>query len=107
VPVQDGQDAGRGQLFGRQGVCTHRHGALLCRKGDQQAPDGRQRTHGEYRPPAREETGELMFVQVRNEIAVLKRVSMGHRNILTLVDYFETMNNRTRRCLACATRPHS
>jgi hypothetical protein len=31
--------------------------------------------------------------QVRNEIAVLKRVSVGHRNILTLVDYFETMNN--------------
>lgn len=31
--------------------------------------------------------------QVRNEIAVLKRVSMGHQNILTLVDYFETMNN--------------
>jgi hypothetical protein len=22
---------------------------------------------------------------------------MGHRNILTLVDYFETMNNRTMR----------
>jgi calcium/calmodulin-dependent protein kinase I len=34
--------------------------------------------------------------QVRNEIAVLKKVSMGHRNILTLVDYFETMNNCTR-----------
>lgn len=33
---------------------------------------------------------------VRNEIAVLKRVSMGHQNILTLVDYFETMNNRNR-----------
>ena len=33
--------------------------------------------------------------QVRNEIAVLKKVSMGHQNILTLVDYFETMNNRT------------
>ncbi|KAI9692789.1 MAG: hypothetical protein M1820_009337 [Bogoriella megaspora] len=32
---------------------------------------------------------------VRNEIAVLKRVSMGHQNILTLVDYFETMNNLT------------
>ncbi|KAL7266794.1 Calcium/calmodulin-dependent protein kinase type I [Rhizina undulata] len=30
---------------------------------------------------------------VRNEIAVLKRVSMGHQNILTMVDYFETMNN--------------
>ncbi|KAH8819663.1 kinase-like domain-containing protein [Xylogone sp. PMI_703] len=30
---------------------------------------------------------------VRNEIAVLSRVSMGHQNILTLVDYFETMNN--------------
>lgn len=38
-----------------------------------------------------------MSGQVRNEIAVLKRVSMGHRNILTLVDYFETMNNRRRR----------
>jgi hypothetical protein len=36
----------------------------------------------------------LIQSQVRNEIAVLKRVSMGHRNILTLVDYFETMNNR-------------
>lgn len=31
--------------------------------------------------------------QIRNEIAVLKKVSMGHQNILTLVDYFETMNN--------------
>jgi len=30
---------------------------------------------------------------VRNEIAVLKRVSMGHQNVLTLVDYFETVNN--------------
>lgn len=30
---------------------------------------------------------------MRNEIAVLKRVSLGHRNILTLVDYFETLNN--------------
>lgn len=38
--------------------------------------------------------------QVRNEIAVLKKVSMGHQNILTLVDYFETMNNRTLRSLA-------
>lgn len=42
---------------------------------------------------------------VRNEIAVLKRVSMGHRNILTLVDYFETMNNcmRTRHAIVCTT----
>lgn len=32
-------------------------------------------------------------IQVRNEIAVLKKVSLGHQNILTLVDYFETMNN--------------
>jgi calcium/calmodulin-dependent protein kinase I len=30
---------------------------------------------------------------VRNEIAVLKKVSMGNQNILTLVDYFETVNN--------------
>lgn len=34
---------------------------------------------------------------IRNEIAVLKRVSMGHQNILTLVDYFETMNNRKQK----------
>lgn len=49
---------------------------------------------------------------VRNEIAVLKRVSMGHRNILTLVDYFETMNNcmqgndpltYTTDCLQCTS----
>ncbi|KAE8208183.1 hypothetical protein CF319_g6322 [Tilletia indica] len=30
---------------------------------------------------------------VRNEIASLKLVSQGHRSIVTLVDYFETMNN--------------
>ena len=40
------------------------------------------------------------LTQVRNEIAVLKKVSMGHQNILTLVDYFETMNNCTD------TQPH-
>ncbi|KAF8558646.1 Pkinase-domain-containing protein [Imleria badia] len=30
---------------------------------------------------------------VRNEIAVLKRVSIGHSNIVTLHDYFETAHN--------------
>ncbi|VVT53515.1 uncharacterized protein SAPINGB_P003612 [Magnusiomyces paraingens] len=30
---------------------------------------------------------------VRNEVIVLKRISQGHKNILTLVDYFETSNN--------------
>jgi len=30
---------------------------------------------------------------VRNEIAVLKKVSSGHRNIVTLHDYFETSHN--------------
>ncbi|KAK7680323.1 hypothetical protein QCA50_016563 [Cerrena zonata] len=30
---------------------------------------------------------------VRNEIAVLKRVSQGHKNIVTLHDYFETAHN--------------
>ncbi|BFZ56414.1 Calcium/calmodulin-dependent protein kinase type I [Savitreella phatthalungensis] len=30
---------------------------------------------------------------IRNEIAVLKRISQGHRHILTLVDFFETANN--------------
>lgn len=30
---------------------------------------------------------------VKNEIVVLKRVSQGHKNILTLADYFETPNH--------------
>ncbi|KAK0469381.1 kinase-like domain-containing protein [Desarmillaria tabescens] len=30
---------------------------------------------------------------VRNEIAVLKRISSGHKNIVTLRDYFETSHN--------------
>ncbi|POS85746.1 Protein kinase-like (PK-like) [Erysiphe pulchra] len=30
---------------------------------------------------------------VRNEIAILRHVSMGHQNVLTLVDFFETPNN--------------
>ncbi|CAZ83739.1 unnamed protein product [Tuber melanosporum] len=41
---------------------------------------------------------------VRNEIAVLKKVSMGHQNILTLVDYFETMNNRNLPCHRSCSR---
>jgi hypothetical protein len=31
----------------------------------------------------------------RNEINVLTKVSKGHPNIITLIDYFETTNNRT------------
>lgn len=30
---------------------------------------------------------------IRNEISILKKVSQGHDNIITLVDFFETMNN--------------
>ncbi|KAL7328973.1 Calcium/calmodulin-dependent protein kinase type I [Mucor circinelloides] len=30
---------------------------------------------------------------IRNEINILRKVSEGHKNILSLVDYFETMNN--------------
>ncbi|CAG8568285.1 10784_t:CDS:2, partial [Cetraspora pellucida] len=30
---------------------------------------------------------------VRNEIQVLKKISEGHKNILTLREYFETLNN--------------
>ena len=37
----------------------------------------------------------LTFVKkVRNEIAVLKRISSGHRNIVTLHDYFEVCRSR-------------
>jgi hypothetical protein len=34
----------------------------------------------------------VSFMQVRNEIAVLKRVSSGHKNVVTLHDYFEVSN---------------
>lgn len=40
---------------------------------------------------------------IRNEIAVLRRISIGHANILTLVDYFETLNN----CKALTHNPPS
>ncbi|KAL7335865.1 Calcium/calmodulin-dependent protein kinase type I [Mucor circinelloides] len=30
---------------------------------------------------------------IRNEINILKRISQGNKNILSLVDYFETVNN--------------
>jgi hypothetical protein len=30
---------------------------------------------------------------VRNEINVLRKISLGHESILTLVDYFETVNS--------------
>ncbi|CAG8762056.1 5290_t:CDS:2, partial [Dentiscutata heterogama] len=30
---------------------------------------------------------------LRNEITVCKRISQGHKNILTLHDYFETLNH--------------
>lgn len=30
---------------------------------------------------------------IRNEINILRKVSEGHKNILSLVDYFETTNN--------------
>jgi calcium/calmodulin-dependent protein kinase I len=51
------------------------------------------REHMVWPPPIFEYLAYLTPTQVRNEIAVLKRVSMGHQNILTLVDYFETLNN--------------
>jgi len=37
----------------------------------------------------------LTVLQVRNEIAVLKRVSSGHPNVVTLHDYFEVRQART------------
>ncbi|KAI7847823.1 kinase-like domain-containing protein [Circinella umbellata] len=30
---------------------------------------------------------------IRNEINILRKISQGHKNILSLVDYFETLNN--------------
>jgi calcium/calmodulin-dependent protein kinase I len=37
---------------------------------------------------------------VRNEINVLRKISLGHEAILTLVDYFETVNS----CNRCSRR---
>lgn len=81
-------------------MCTYRYGQILCGQGYQQEDDAGEGTYGmrfEFEAVrAAQELGTLIELsQVRNEIAVLKKVSMGHQNILTLVDYFETMNNRT------------
>ena len=98
MPLQDWEDAGGGLLLGCQRVRTHRHREILCREGHKQANDAGKRAHGmlsaetTLQLPATD--ADPKATQVRNEIAVLKRVSMGHQNILTLVDYFETMNNR-------------
>jgi len=94
VSLQDREDAGGGVLLGGEGVRPYRHGQILCGKGHQQETDGRARTHGIFSLSTADlNDAANCSSQVRNEIAVLKRVSMGHRNILTLVDYFETMNN--------------
>lgn len=37
---------------------------------------------------------------IRNEINILKRISQGNKNILSLVDYFETLNN-CKFCFLC------
>lgn len=46
MPVQSWQDIRGGLLLGGQGVCTHRHGPVLCRQGDQQEAHVREGTHG-------------------------------------------------------------
>lgn len=48
----------------------------------------------------------LMWIsaQVRNEIAVLKKISSGHKNIVTLHDYFEVRSNcRPTYCAVLST----
>ncbi|KAL8923276.1 MAG: hypothetical protein Q9208_004676 [Pyrenodesmia sp. 3 TL-2023] len=112
MPLQNRENVRRWLVLGGERMRAHRHGKILCGKGHQQKDDGRKRTYGasintSWREHTTEKLGSLRtrlatvgyFVadplssQVRNEIAVLKKVSMGHQNILTLVDYFETMNN--------------
>ncbi len=100
MSIQDWKDLRGRQLLGSQGMCTYRYREILCGQGHQQEDDAGEGTYGMH---SRREwvrvVQELRILnglrQVRNEIAVLKKVSMGHQNILTLVDYFETMNNRT------------
>lgn len=72
-------------------MCSYRYWKILCGKGHKQEVDGWSRTYGDFTSSSEKHITNAL--QVRNEIAVLKRVSMGHQNILTLVDYFETMNN--------------
>ena len=48
----------------------------------------------------------ILINQVRNEIAVLKRISSGHRNIVTLHDYFEVCRSSQIQEV-CTLRSHS
>jgi len=45
-------------------------------------------------PPT--QTANLIIPQVRNEIAVLKKISKSHPNIVTLHDYFEVLSMSSR-----------
>jgi calcium/calmodulin-dependent protein kinase I len=98
MPIQDGQNIGSWLILGGERMRTHRYREILCSKSDQQATNGGPRAHGQLDcGPDMNANWADRESQVRNEIAVLKKVSMGHQNILTLVDYFETMNNRMSR----------
>ena len=112
MSIQDWKDLGGRQLLGSQGMRTYRYGEILCSQGYQQEDDAGEGTYGmRFNFEAVSVIQELRLLnglrQVRNEIAVLKRVSMGHQNILTLVDYFETMNNRTLLTFSLATQPRT
>ncbi|KAL8650680.1 MAG: hypothetical protein Q9226_005036 [Calogaya cf. arnoldii] len=100
VPIQDREDVGSGIILSGEGMCTHRYGEILCGESHQQEDDGGEGTYGASILVKKlgwilrnQKTDRPAVYKVRNEIAVLKKVSMGHQNILTLVDYFETMNN--------------
>lgn len=88
----------------REGGGAYQDWKVLCLQGHQQEAHGGAGVHGTPPPwshgvhPRRSAKcnahaalhGTDYFAsQVRNEIAVLKRVSKGHPNIVTLHDYFE------------------
>jgi hypothetical protein len=94
MSIQDWQDIRGWFIFSGERMRAHRHREILCCKSHQQETHGGKRTYGENECRSNSADDWTEIGQVRNEIAVLKKVSMGHQNILTLVDYFETMNNR-------------
>ena len=66
-------------------------------QGNQQEADGGQGIHGMcpillYAIQNNQPTS--LGRKVRNEISVLKKVSAGHKNIVTLYDYFEVSYQR-------------
>ena len=95
LAVPHRQDARERDVRHREGGHPHPHRQILCLQGHQQEAHAGARAYGAWRALHGDHSlAHATNAQVRNEIAVLKRISSGHKNIVTLHDYFEVRGSR-------------